>query len=299
MIWLIPFFALFFVQILSLKTILFDDGESISGNFGFIVDFREIRSGSKYFYSAYPKEIVTVTDNEVQTIVKKAYQNVFIFKHLIPIKPQIEEGGIFHLTGGEGRKFYAILQIPEGRTRDIALSRIESDFAVNVASFISMPYHKEKLLKYKTDLFEMPWNMLLSANPSPLIDQPFRCLNEILILLDEMKRKGFSGDAPKPLFENSIVIGKNILGKNLLKLIVPAVVGCRIDDFIQTIHHFKGNYINLVVAKIVQRFYFDRLNGEGVNATALVSQRMNHEQGTFEVSSVQEVDQETSHWKAE
>jgi hypothetical protein len=55
--------------------------------------------------------------------------------------------------------------------------------------------------------------MFLTVESTPLVDQPMRCINE-------MKRKGLSGDAPVPPFQNSIVVGKNVLGRNLLKLIV-------------------------------------------------------------------------------
>jgi predicted sugar kinase len=81
-----------------------------------------------------------------------------------------------------------------------------------------------------------------------------------------------------------------------LTLIVPAVVGCRIDDFIQALNHFKEHYI-LTFESNLNRFNFavnemiERMNRERANSEGLNSQTLNLEDGNLQASGVQELNQ--------
>ena len=239
---------LFFICALkasALKTIVFDNEQVLKGDFGFILDHREIRSRTNYFYCPFPHEMVTINELELQGTMKRRHDKIFIFDKLVPIshyKPGPPTLSNVREAEFDRGRFYCILPLRTNSPSQIYRSRIESDYAINITGFM---FHSQSntctITKCKTACFDMSWCMALTQNPSLLIHQPIRCCNEILLILAELKSRGLSGNNPAPNVNDAIVVARDRMNHLVFKLVCPAVVGCKIDDFVQFIQAFKAN----------------------------------------------------------
>lgn len=247
MIWTL-IFSICAPKVLALKTILFDNGEILRGDFGFILEYREILLRGNHFYSPFPEDLVTINEFELQATMKRRYEKIFLFDKLVPIShfkrrpPTLDNVQESEFQRG---KFYSFIPIFPNSPKELYHSRIESEYAINISAFtFPSKSNTSTITNYKTNYFDLSWCMFFNTTPTPLIHQPIRCCNEILIILAELKNRGLAGNYRAPLFKDAIAVGRDRMDNLLFKLVVPAVVGCKIDDFVLSLQAFKANFTN-------------------------------------------------------